>query len=347
VFVGTLGGVIGDYIRMGAEVGLEPHTLYAQYLDLDDEDEDEHEDAGASGGASTEAEAYERKARLLEETGILGAEILRSTPADEVAAALASPRDTFDDMSDQSDTFRAASELQHYMINRVTDDGEVDSRAFKQARKAILSDPLGKKHAPECVSICREPHAVWNYVKGHKIDMPSYQSRRQFFQEEFEPLLSALERFGGSPLDDLVAVEAGELDSASVAATWEKAIDRRGDDPEGAITAARTLLESTCKTILDDRDEPYSNKDDLPVLYKKVQKVLKIAPSDHTEEQFKAILGACTTVVRELGSLRNRISDSHGPGRKRYRAAERHAALAVNLAGSMALFLMQTHEARA
>lgn len=148
------------------------------------------------------------------------------------------------------------------------------------------------------------------------------------------------------PLDALVMSGTQVLDSASVSAAWTKAIDRRTADPEGAITAARTLLESTCKTILDDRSVPYAEKDDLPALYKAVQGVLNLSPSDHTETQFKAILGACTTVVKELGSLRKRISDSHGPGRKTYRPAERHAALAVNLAGSMALFLMETHEAR-
>ena len=148
------------------------------------------------------------------------------------------------------------------------------------------------------------------------------------------------------PLDELVATGAEVLDSASVSAAWSKAASRRTTDSEGAITAARTLLESTCKTILDDRSVLYSDKDDLPALYKAVQGALNLAPSDHTEQQFKAILGACTTVVKELGSLRNRISDSHGPGRKTYRPAARHASLAVNLAGSMALFLMETHEAR-
>jgi abortive infection Abi-like protein len=149
-----------------------------------------------------------------------------------------------------------------------------------------------------------------------------------------------------TPFDELVAGDAAELTAESIEAAWRKALERRASDPEGAITAARTLLESTCKTILDDRDRAYSDKDDLPALYREVAKTLRIAPSDHTEEQFRAILGACTTVVRELGSLRNRISDSHGPGRRRYRPGPRHAALAVNLAGSMALFLMQTHEAR-
>ena len=39
----------------------------------------------------------------------------------------------------------------------------------------------------------------------------------------------------------------------------------RQDDPEGAITAARTLLETVCKHILDETEVDYS-KDDLPTL---------------------------------------------------------------------------------
>ncbi|MCD6726893.1 MAG: abortive infection family protein [Solirubrobacteraceae bacterium] len=118
-------------------------------------------------------------------------------------------------------------------------------------------------------------------------------------------------------------------------------------DPEGAITAARSLLESVCKTILEDMTVEYDDRDDdLPKLYKRVSKALTLAPSDHTEEQFKAILGGCTTVVNGLGSIRNRASDAHGHGRKSYRPGSRHAALAVNLAGATALFLMETYEAR-
>ena len=105
-------------------------------------------------------------------------------------------------------------------------------------------------------------------------------------------------------------------------------------------------MESTCKTILEDQSENYADDADLPALYRHVSKGLNLAPSDHTEEQFKSILGSCANIVNGLGSIRNRVSDSHGSGRTAYRLAERHAALAVNLAGSMSLFLMQTHEER-
>lgn len=243
--------------------------------------------------------------------------------------------------------FEAASELLHYMIARVTDGGEVSKHDFARARQVVLADSTGKRLAPQCVRICREPDAVWSYIKGRDPELPSYESRRQFLREEFEPLLAALEVADDSPLDALVSERAVAINAVSIEQAWDKALERRQTDPDGAITSARTLLESVCKTILDDREVSYRERDDLPALYRAVSVTLNLAPSDHTEEQFKAILGACTTVVREIGSLRNRVSDSHGPGRAGYRPAARHAALAVNLAGSMALFLMQTHEAKA
>lgn len=115
--------------------------------------------------------------------------------------------------------------------------------------------------------------------------------------------------------------------------------------PEGAITAARTLLETVCKLILDDVGLAYSD-DDLPKLYGKVARALNLAPSDHTEDAFKQILGGCWSVVNGLGTLRNRISDAHGQGARPVRPAPRHADLAVNLAGAMAAFLVETWRAR-
>ena len=55
--------------------------------------------------------------------------------------------------------------------------------------------------------------------------------------------------------------------SDHVHAVWNKALERRGSDAEGAITAARTLFESVCKLILDEEAASYDSKADLPALY--------------------------------------------------------------------------------
>ena len=132
------------------------------------------------------------------------------------------------------------------------------------------------------------------------------------------------------------------FDPDGVHAVWQKALDRRLTDAEGAITAARTLLETVCKHILDKTGTSYSDKDDLPVLYRATAKQLNLAPSQHTEEIFKQILGGVTAAIEGLGALRNRISDAHGQGPKPVRPQPRHAQLAVNLAGTLATYLIDT-----
>ena len=109
---------------------------------------------------------------------------------------------------------------------------------------------------------------------------------------------------------------------------------------------ARTLLEDVAKHILDDLEIPYSAKADLPELYHAVSKALGLAPSQHSEDTFKSILGGCTNVVNGLARLRNAHGDAHGVGRRAFRPAARHAALAVNLAGALAMFMVETYEAR-
>ena len=150
----------------------------------------------------------------------------------------------------------------------------------------------------------------------------------------------------GSPADSSVSAALAAFEPTQVHARWTMAMERRGSEPEGAITLARTLLEDVCKWILHQAGETWQEADDLPVLYRKLAKALKLAPDDHTEAVFKQILGSCQSVVESLGALRNKLGDAHSPGPKRARPQARHAELAVNLAGAMATFLVATWEAR-
>jgi hypothetical protein len=150
----------------------------------------------------------------------------------------------------------------------------------------------------------------------------------------------------GSPADAAISSALERFDPDLIHGRWTAALDRRAHDPAGAITLARTLLEDVFRWLLDELSEPASDQDDLPALYRKLAKALKLAPDDHSEQVFKQILGSCQSVVEALGALRNKLGDAHGGGRKRAKPAARHAELAVNLAGSMATFLVATWEAR-
>ena len=150
----------------------------------------------------------------------------------------------------------------------------------------------------------------------------------------------------GSPADQTISATLQAFNPNDVHQRWVDAINRRASDPRGAITLARTLLEDVCKWILTDAGEDFKDADDLPVLYRKLAKLLKLAPDDHTEKIFRQLLGSCQQIVELLGSLRNKLGDAHSSGPKRAKPLSRHAELAVNLSGTMATFLVSTWRAR-
>lgn len=250
-------------------------------------------------------------------------------------------------LTDDDERWTAQEAAAQYLGFGITiaEGGEVPEAQFRAALERMLRDPVARRTAPAFVKRCTTPELLWGHLRSHATGPGSWGIRRSVIQEAMDPVLDALVDLTEHPTDGLVADAVTRLDGDSVRDSWSRALDRRKTDPEAAITAARALLEATCKTILDDHGAAYDDGADLPELYKAIQKVLKLSPADQTEERFRAILGGCTTIVKELGSVRNRHSDAHASGRRSYRPAPRHAALAVNLAGSMALFLIETHHA--
>ncbi|MGG1678441.1 abortive infection family protein [Neobacillus sp. NRS-1170] len=124
---------------------------------------------------------------------------------------------------------------------------------------------------------------------------------------------------------------------------WNRALNQAKTDPEDAITAARAMVESTLKWILDDIGETYKDTDNLSQLYKKVAQLLNLSPDQHGTEIFKQILGSINGVVTGLGALRNAYGDSHGKGKVYYRPSERHAKFSINLSGTLCIYLLETY----
>ena len=240
-------------------------------------------------------------------------------------------------MNELRTDFERAEYLVNLLVSAAT-GGDRDERGFKELRSHFLSDASLQALIPDWLRTCRSLTQFWPFVK-RKFD--HYAERREFIWAEFGPLLAFLEK-GEAPAVDAIDAGLQDFSEGGVHDLWRKALERMTSDPEGAITLAKSLLESVLKHILDERKLTYSEKADLPELYRFVAKELNLAPDQHTEENFKRILGGITSVVNELGSLRNRLGDAHGRGKGGVRPAPRHAELAVNLAGSIALFLVGT-----
>lgn len=233
----------------------------------------------------------------------------------------------------------AAESLKAMLVARATGDLSGPEREYQRLRQQLMANPATRAKLPMLVRSCRTLFEFWGYIQPK---FSRYQERRNFLKEEFEPLLSMME--ASTPAEASAEDVLTRLDWSHVQAAWSKALERKATDPDGAITAARTLLESVCKHILDEAPIEYDPRADLPKLYGQTAQRLNLAPSLHTERVFKQILGGCHAVVEGLGALRTRVGDAHGQGKKAVKPKPRHAELAVNLAGAMATFLAQTWE---
>jgi len=141
-------------------------------------------------------------------------------------------------------------------------------------------------------------------------------------------------------------VHIDTINSAAITQDWERMLNMLEEDPEDAITAARSLIESICKYILDELSVTYEAKWDLTKLYKTTSDALRLSPSGYDEQIFKQILGGCSSIAQGLAEIRNAYGDAHGKGKKHIRALPRHSRLAVNAACTLAVFLLETFEAR-
>lgn len=242
-------------------------------------------------------------------------------------------------MTELNTTYEQVTLLQNLLVDAAT-GGVALPNDYEILRKNLIHNNDIKHLLPAWIKTNRNLSQFWNFIK---YKFPSYKERRDFIWNEFQPLLDILETEENHPSKESIEVTFNKFDASNIKTAWGKCLER-SSDPEGAITMVRTLLESVCKYILDKEQVPYSNNIDMSELYKLTTELLNMAPEQHTEKVFKQILGGCSGVVNGLGNLRNKHGDAHGKGVVNVKPKPRHAELAVNLAGSMALFLLSTYQ---
>lgn len=124
-------------------------------------------------------------------------------------------------------------------------------------------------------------------------------------------------------------------------ASWFKAICRLQTSPPAAITAARTMLEETCKRIVVERaaGDPDAGKGDLARTVKLACQALGIGHGTE-RELISGLAGASTA----LAGLSNEAGDRHGVLRTT-EVALHDAEFVVSSLGAIAVFLMRRHHA--
>lgn len=147
-----------------------------------------------------------------------------------------------------------------------------------------------------------------------------------------------------SPSDAEIQKILSNVDVPHIKSAWEKAIDRRVKDPDGALTAARTLIETVCKHILTNLNIEFSENDEINTLYSLTSKALEISASQDIDKESKKIFGNINAIVSGVAFYRNKLGDAHGQYEKNELLINELGELSVNLAGSICTFLIKAFE---
>ena len=120
-------------------------------------------------------------------------------------------------------------------------------------------------------------------------------------------------------------------------------------DPTNAIGMAKELIESCCKTILDELGIAYTKDDDVPQLAGKTMDALNLLPAnvnpnDRGADAIKAVLGNLRAIPTKLAELRNPFGSGHGKTATYQGLEVRHAKLAVGSSITFVDFIWSTYE---
>lgn len=211
------------------------------------------------------------------------------------------------------------------------------SRAYSQCTTVEIYSSLEKQELLEALSpedkrtIVKAFHVPYP-VKDHSIEITGID----FFVNPNAPF----------PTGNRPAAKIDTIDFEYIREQIAKCDEKNNTgDYDGAITSARTLVESVCKYILDEENLAYKQNDDLPELYKKVSKILSMLPSIYEEKPFKEVLSGCFSIINGVASIRNLLGDAHGKSRKvKYKISERHSVLTVTVAKAFSDYLYLTYK---
>lgn len=150
-----------------------------------------------------------------------------------------------------------------------------------------------------------------------------------------------------APVLAALAQKTQAIDFDTVQRDLERAMASAATDPEDAVTAACSVIESVCRSILIELGVKLPDRRDILSLYKAVREPLALSPGRkdlpaEVAEDVRQVLSGLHTVIQGIGALRTHAGDAHGRERGFRRIDSRIARLAIHSASAAALFIIET-----
>lgn len=198
-----------------------------------------------------------------------------------------------------------------------------------------------------------EENMEYEYNENYKDDLWWGSSSRydEKYAKRYLQCKEIIDRLNGvsavveSTAEDLIEKFSSEYMTQQI----KLMVSMQKTNPTDAIGKAKELIESCCKTILDEMGITWDKNDDVPQLTNKVLDALNLLPSsvqptDRGADAIKAILGNLRSIPSKLAELRNPFGSGHGKSASFIGLEERHAKLAVGCSITFVNFVWSTYE---
>lgn len=145
----------------------------------------------------------------------------------------------------------------------------------------------------------------------------------------------------------LLAAYSDSLHIKEQVEALEEALPER---PGQAITYCRSIIETTCKAILDERSIQFNAGDEAPRLLKAVMDELPLTPSHHPgnvklDDAFSRLLGGLNGIAHGIVAIRNELgTGAHGPSPYAPVIDAGHAEFVASVTDLLVGFLYRIHK---
>lgn len=199
-----------------------------------------------------------------------------------------------------------------------------------------------------------EENMEYEYNKNYEDDLywessiTRYEEKYARIYQKCKSIMDRLE--GGSSVIAKTADSLkGKFSSEYMSQQIELMVSMQSTNPTNAIGMAKELIESCCKTILEDLGIAWSKTDDVPQLTNKTMDALNLLPAnvqetDQGADAIKAVLGNLRAIPSKLAEIRNPFGSGHGKSASFQGLEERHAKLAVGSSITFVDFIWSTYE---
>lgn len=207
-----------------------------------------------------------------------------------------------------------------------------------------------EKVLPRIIEAAADPRDFTNDPPRHAavLDHLNRVLRYDGFELQQQGLKVRLVMAGhATPVVEQLSGMAETISFDTVQRDLDRALASIEADPEDAITAACSTIESVCRSILIELGEPLPAKKDVQGLFNAVKGPLGLSPDRSDLDPLiagdvRTTLSGLATVIQGVGALRTHAGDAHGRERGYARVDARIGRLSIHAASTVALFLIET-----